>query len=214
LKYEVKEYNKALNLVNTNNKLLGTLNEFYSVLEQISEDKVIRHFQARLDSGDVTKSISRSITSLIKSHLKDSGWIEDLSIFKSANIPVNSWKIDYYKNNISVCFGINHASGIAWNLIRPTVAIEDSVIQKNVITELALVLTVKESLRKEGGMDSAIATFEKTNDYMVILDGIIDAPLIIVGLEGLEEYSITHQKDSLGRKTGKIIDYKEKSDVK
>ena len=55
----------------------------------------------------------------------------------------------------------NHQEATAHNIMKPVLASELNHVQKDIQTELGVIIVATESLKKGGNFDSAIGTFEK-----------------------------------------------------
>lgn len=209
MKFDIYSYNNALEIIEMDSDLLISWHELKDLIENISENDVIANFRTKLLDGVKTKSISKSLTQSISSILIENKWEKDAAIYLNGNYKGENWKLDYFKNEIGIVIGINHTSGIAWNLIRPSLAAEKSNILKALNTRFSVIITIQESLRKDGGFDNAIATYEKTIDYLLPFYKIITKPLIVVGLGNLENHAISYYVDFEGKKIGKIIEFGE-----
>lgn len=178
-------------------------NEIQQVLASITEEEIMLDFLARGDKRG--KSISKSINTIIKNKLELFHWSSESPIFQSAAYDDDTWKLDFAKDTISVEVGFNHGSVVAWNLLKPVLASELNHVKKAIQTKIAIVVTATNNLKKSGGFDNAIGSYEKYIQYLMPLNTQLTVPTLIIGLNGLTEYKITHQKDPItGKKLGVV----------
>ena len=100
--------------------------------------------------------------------------------------------MDFAKNNISVEVAFNHGEAIAWNLLKPVLASELNHVQKDAQTRLGVVIMASEDMKRLGGFDSAVGTFEKAVRYLKPLQNQLTCPMVLIGLSAPESFEVKH----------------------
>lgn len=170
-----------------------------SALERITDGKLIEYFD-RYSKGK-NKSLSVSINKALKDELMAAGWREESPIFQDPNYEGDSWRLDFAKGKIAVEVAFNHGEAVAWNLIKPNLSGELNHVAKAIQTEIGVVITATESLRRAGGFDSAVGTYEKFLTYLKPMRQMLTVPMLIIGLESPQTFYLRHEssgKSKLG----------------
>lgn len=171
--------------------LLRDSQELLSILGAITDDEIIgRHGLY----GATQKSLSRAINDKIKDHLVDHGWSAGSPIFQDTRYTGDKWRLDFAKGLISVEVAFDHGEATAWNLLKPVLASELNHIQKAVQTEVGVIICCTEALKREGGSDSAVGTYEKFLDYLKPLRRVFTVPILLIGSEPFSTFRIQHRK--------------------
>ena len=167
--------------------------EVQDVLENISDDDIINEFN---EERREAKSISEAINKLIKVRLIEKGWEAESCIFADPNYSDNkgTWRLDFAKDNIAIEVAFNHGGNVSWNLIKPVLSSELNHVEKAIQTQAGIVITATDSMKKAGGYDGAIGTYEKYVEYLKPLNNILTTPMMIIGLEPPETFVIKHKK--------------------
>lgn len=140
--------------------------------------------------GGKQMSISRAINDLLKERFIASGWREESPIFQDTEYQGERWRLDFAKNPISVEVAFNHGEAIAWNLLKPVLASELNHVQKAIQTEVGIVITATEALKKAGAFDSAVGEYEKFQRYLTPLSSVLTVPILLIGLEPFETFRL------------------------
>lgn len=184
-----------------NSETYEIYNDLLSTLDSIQEAEIIEEFELNLNRN---KSISVTIRKIISRILEKRGWELNAPIFDNNLFDKgNRFKYDFLKKTTSVEFGFLHEMGVALKIIKGSLNSSRRLKNKN-ISNLQIIITVTNKMRRLGGFDSSIGTFEKFQDYLNVLDSHIFNPLIIIGIEGLETFKIKHNK-YYSKTTGEII---------
>ena len=136
--------------------------EYESLIETISSitDKdLVEEFYNVLQTQPSKKSLSTAINNLLKTRLTEKGWKAEVHIFRDKEYmdnKTNTWRLDFAKEKISVEVGFNHGGNIAHNLIKPTLAGELNHVEKEVITDIAVIIAATNGLKKAGNFDGAV----------------------------------------------------------
>jgi hypothetical protein len=204
-----------------------------SMLKSISEEKLIEHFRTNFEGQNKqTKSLSKTINELIYEGLKaqtprelegksDEGiWMAESQIFGESDYGLNEWRLDFARkvsitdlevlddtkespSGISIEVAFNNAGSAAWNLIKPVIASELNHVKKNIQTSLGIVIAATEELKKAGGFDSTVGTFEHYTKMLVPMRDIVTVPMLIIGLQAPKSFRIA--QDSInGKLYGRI----------
>jgi hypothetical protein len=187
--------------------LLADFKEQYSellgIIKGIGDENIREEF---LVNGKNNKSLSTTINRMLKVRFLEKGWTAESRIFKDDDFKSGTWRIDFAKDDISVEVGFNHGTVAAWNLIKPTIAGELNHIQKEHNTKIGIVITATQKMKKNGGYDNAIGTFESYIKYIKALNNILTIPILLIGLKELSSFKIIHQANDKGKKIGGIED--------
>lgn len=182
--------------------------EIVDALEAITEEMIIAEFEGGKRQA---KSISEAINKLIKHELVSRGWTPESNIFADPEyerVHKGTWRIDFAKDNLSVEVAFNHRSDISWNLIKPTLASELNHVEKAIQTTGGVIITATEAMKAAGGFDNAIGTYEDYVQYLRPMRNLLTVPLMIVGLEAPESFTVeVVQTDVAGKKRGEIVYY-------
>jgi len=168
-------------------------NELCSVLENITDLDLINTFQ-KINSG---KSIARTINMLIKNRLTDLGWENESPIFKDkeVNASTKDWRLDFVSSPyFSVEVAFNHSSATTVNLMKPVLASELNHVEKKFQTRFGIIITVTKDMKRLGGFDNAIGTFEGYREQCRPLMNQLTVPMIIIGIEPPKTFDIIHKK--------------------
>jgi hypothetical protein len=197
--------------------LKGDFEELLGVLHNISEEEIIEHFNAaaelKIAKGVVpSKSISKTINTLIDKRLREKGWNGQSPIFGDKRFEEMGWTLDFAKasngkGTFSVEVVFNNAGSLGWNLIKPVLACEQNHVKKAIETKIGVVVLATKEMKAAGGFDNAIATFEEAPLYLSAMQNIISStPIIIVGLCAPKTFKVEHyHPDGETKKAGRIV---------
>jgi hypothetical protein len=172
-------------------------NEIITVLNSITDEDLINDFNDRKLSRSSTKSLSESINKLLKVRLTELGWIAESPIFREEpydSTNNSAWRLDFAKNNISIEVAFNHGEAIAHNIIKPVLASELNHVQKNIQTKLGVIITTNEDMKRKGGFDGAVGTFEKFISYFKPYSNIVTTPIVLIGLKEPKTFEIVNKE--------------------
>ena len=164
--------------------------ELLSVIESISDDDIQKEHSMNTPNR---KSISMAINNLLKSRLVQKGWVSESAIFNDPDYLQARWRLDFSKNNISVEVAFNHGEAIAWNLMKPVLASELNHVEKESQTRLGVVIMATDEMKRYGGFDGAVGTFEKAERYLQPLQNQLTCPIILIGLKAPESFTVRHE---------------------
>lgn len=176
-------------------------NEIIEVLDNISDDDLIAEFNSETRKA---KSISEAINKLIAKRLREKGWNEQSRIFADPDYSDNkgTWRLDFAKDNIAIEVAFNHGGNVSWNLIKPVLSSELNHVKKAIQTQAGVVITATDNMKKAGGFDNAIGTYEKYVEYLKPLNNLLTTPMMIIGLEPPKKFTIEQKKED-----GKMVGY-------
>jgi hypothetical protein len=152
------------------------------------------------------KSISQSVNTLLKTEFVSRGWHPESYIFADDEYgkrQKGTWRLDFAKDPLSVEVGFNHRSDISWNLLKPTLASELNHVQKAIQTEGGIIIAATEDMKRAGGFDSAVGTYEDYVQYLKPLSNVLSAPMAIIGLKAPKRFQIVIWDDGK-KKRGKV----------
>lgn len=172
--------------------------EVQDVLDSISDQDIINEFNSERREA---KSISEAINKLIDVRLVEKGWYPQSYIFADPDYSdaKGTWRLDFAKDNIAIEVAFNHGGNVSWNLIKPVLSSELNHVEKAIQTQAGIVITATDEMKKAGGYDGAIGTYEKYVEYLKPLNNLLTTPMMIIGLEPPETFVIEHRKE--GNKT-------------
>lgn len=167
-------------------------NEIKVVIESITDDDLIMHFNNNPRASK--KSISDSINDLIDKGLVNMGWNRQSPIFNNSDYRPTSrnrwWTLDFAKEAISVEVAFNHGEAVAWNLIKPVLAGELNHVEKAIQTKGGILITATDLMKQAGNFDGSVGTYEKFLQYLDPFRNILTIPLVIIGLEPPDTFKI------------------------
>ena len=226
MRYLIHSHRNALEVLENVPGYVQLWSELRSVIEAITDERLRAHYESNhQSSGKAVKSLSQSINSLLKEGLLASAWNAESKIFSdplySQNRSSAKWRLDFSKNlvltedpfhneleptvGISVEVAFNNDGSTAWNLIKPVLAGELNHVAKETQTGLGVIITATEELKKVGGFDSAIGTFESFKLHLKPMRDILTVPILLVGLEPMESFRMDVRKTPEGNR-GFIVD--------
>lgn len=177
-------------------------NEIISSLNEISDDDIINEFNSERREA---KSISEAINRLIAKKLSSKGWNEQSQIFADSDYSdgKGTWRLDFAKKDIAVEVAFNHGGNVSWNLIKPVLSSELNHVEKAIQTKVGVVITATDDMKRAGGFDGAVGSYEKYVEYLKPLNSLLTTPIMIVGLCAPKTFEI-RQKKVNGRMVGYI----------
>lgn len=201
--FEIYSHRFAQSILEKEKEFIPLWHEIQHAIKTISDNMIIQRFESKHTSQ---KSISRTLNELLKENFTTLGWCGESYIFQDPNFQGDTWRLDFAKESISVEVGFNHGSVIAWNLLKPVIASELNHVKKDIQTKVGVVISATDGLKKKGGFDSAIGSFEKYIDYMLPLNNQLTVPILLIGLKAPKTFYIEHAKLN-GKNIGKIKRY-------
>ena len=187
-----KSHRHAESIIQGNPYLRNDYSELLNILENITDDDLINDFYNRLGLKR-GKSLSKSINHLIKIRLEEEGWKSESKIFKSGSYK-HPWRLDFTKGKFSVEVAFNHGEATAWNLMKPVIASEINHVDKEIQTEIGIVVFATSEMKRSGGFDGTVKTFEDFELFRKPLMNYLTVPLLIIGLDRPESFEIKHYK--------------------
>jgi hypothetical protein len=178
-------------------------NELLKAITSITDNEIIYHHE---NNPRKAKSISESINNILKTKLVALDWNEESYIFQDDEYSGNRWRLDFAKDSISVEVAFNHGEAIAWNLIKPVLAGELNHVQKEINTEIGVIICATKELKDKGGFDGAVGEYEKFLTYLNPLRDVLSVPIVIIGLDAPPTFEIEVEKID-GKKQGIVKRY-------
>jgi hypothetical protein len=173
------------------------------VLTHISDEEIVECFE---NENRKAKSISEAINRLIKIQLINRKWNYESPIFADPNYDGSNgiWRLDFAKRDIALEIAFNHGGNCSWNLIKPVLSSELNHVVKAIQTKIGIIICATDDMKKAGGFDAAVGSYEKYIEYLAPLNNILVTPLLIVGLKSPKTFKIEHYKED-NRKIGKVV---------
>lgn len=178
-----------------------------SVLDSISDEDIIHEF---LNQPRAAKSISEALNTLIRERMVSKHWEAESNIFSDPAYQTSHgrekglWHLDFAKSDISVEVAFNHRSDCSWNLIKPVLASELNHVAKAIQTKAGIIICATDEMKRAGGFDPAVGTFETYLSYLKPMNNILTAPLLIIGLKAPETFEIVLRKVSPTKTVGDV----------
>ena len=141
------------------------------------------------------KSISKAIHHLIGDRLRPIGWNEGAPIFRPPEFRgrgSSRYKIDFAKRGICLEVAFTNDGYTAWNLLKPTLASEENLVDKAIETKLGVLLMATEDMKQKGGFDGSVCTMEGTMKYLKIMQSKLSVPLMLIGLRAPRSFVVYH----------------------
>ena len=200
MKYKLHSFRHAEVILANENEYKEVWEELLAVISSITDDEIKEYFE---NATRKAKSLSEAINNILKIKLISLGWNEESLIFQDDEYSGNRWRLDFAKHNISLEVAFNHGEAIAWNLIKPVIASELNHVNKEIDTEIGIIICATKDLKTKGGFDGAVGEYEKFLTYLNPLRDLLSVPMVIIGLEAPESFEIEHVTIN-GRKQGNI----------
>jgi len=168
-------------------------NEVKEVLDSITDEDLINQFNIGKRKA---KSISEAINCLIDNRLKVRGWEAQSEIFADPEYSdrKGTWRLDFAKDNIAIEVAFNHGGNVSWNLIKPILSSELNHVEKAIQTQAGILICATDKMKRAGGFDNAIGSYEKYVEYLKPLNNLLTTPMLIIGLDAPETFKIKHEK--------------------
>ena len=213
--FDVHSHRNALVIAENEPGYVELWGSFKQSILSITEEDICQHF-SKFHEGKA-KSVSKSINALIKERLTTNGWTSEPRIFGEPGYSESKrdkkWRLDFAKSagnhehfeleqnleptpGISIEVAFNNDGSTAWNLIKPVLAGELNHVRKETQTGMGIIVTATESLKREGGFDSTVGTFDDFNMHLRPLRNLLTIPMIIIGLQPFDTFEIEVRKVS------------------
>ena len=197
MKFKLYSHRFAEHIVKDDEDFIYDYNEIVNVIESIDDLSLKARFQEEQEKRQNTKSLSTSINGLIKEGLEKAGWNSESAIFKEEEyIKGNTsyWRLDFAKNNISIEVAFNHQEATAHNIMKPVLAGELNHVEKEIQSRMGVIICATDNLKKQGGFDGSIGTYERFISFMRPYNNFVTITLIIIGLESPDSFCILKRK--------------------
>ena len=229
MKLRFYDYRDALAIINSTGPegeiVYPTLHqryyEFIEALESISDEEIIEClFELRTQQVNegkaIYKSVAPAINEVIRRHIEDyPDWEAESFLFNepeyrhvSSNRRGDSdhteWRLDFASEDaLAVEVAFNHGEAIAWNLSKLQISAELNHVEKAINTKIGIYVCATKDMKKIGNFDGAVGSFEKVLRFFKPMRNQLTAPIVVIGLEPLEEYYIDKDtREVVSRLTG------------
>ena len=202
MEFITHSHRHAYEIFTVDEEIRDLWNEIVDTLKNISDEDIINEFNSERRQA---KSISEAINKLIAYRLSKIGWEEQSRIFADPEYSDNkgTWRLDFAKDDIAVEVAFNHGGNASWNLIKPVLSSELNHVQKAIQTKVGVVITATDEMKRAGGFDGAVGSYEKYVEYCKPLNDILTTPIMIFGLLPPKTFEIK-QRNENGKKVGYI----------
>lgn len=203
MKYKKHSFRHAEEIFLVGDEFTYLWNEVKDVLDGITDEDIINEFNNETRQA---KSISEAINKLIDKRLCEKGWNPQSYIFADPEYSDNkgTWRLDFAKDNIAIEVAFNHGGNVSWNLIKPVLSSELNHVEKAIQTQAGIIIAATDEMKKAGGFDGAVGSYEKYVEYLKPLNNFLTTPMMIIGLEPPETFKIIHENQN-GKNIGKIV---------
>ena len=205
MKFQEHFHRNAGTIIKNTEKYMEEYLLLTETITSISDKDIVEEFYKVLEKQPSKKSLSTAINNLLKIRLVKKGWKSETHIFRDKEYVEtgtgNTWRLDFAKETMSVEVGFNHGGNIAHNLIKPTLAGELNHVEKEIQTEIAVIISATKSLKIAGNFDGAIGEFEKILTYLKPYNQYLTIPTVIIGLEAPETFFIDKKTRDVVYKT-------------
>jgi hypothetical protein len=194
MEYKTYSHRFARNIIKDDLDFKLDYEEIISVIDGISDLDLKEKFSEEQSKRKGTKSLSTSINKLIKEGLlAKGGWSPESAIFKEDDYVKGNtsyWRLDFQKNNIAIEVAFNHQEATAHNIMKPVMAGELNHVEKAVQSRMGIIICATENLKKQGGFDGSIGTYERFISFMRPYNNFVTIPLLIIGLESPRSFLV------------------------
>ncbi len=191
MNYKIHSFRHAQIILENEKTYKKVWDELLKTIKSIEDNEIITYYE---NNNRKAKSISEAINNILKDKLVKLGWNEESYIFQDDEYSGNRWRLDFAKESISVEVAFNHGEAIAWNLIKPVLASELNHVQKEIDTEIGVIICATKDLKEKGGFDGAVGEYEKFLTYLDPLRDVLSVPIAIIGLEAPKTFEIEVKK--------------------
>ena len=195
---------------------------FLEAISSTSDDDLMSAFKAlaakrRGKKAEAQKSLSHAINWVLRRKLEKLGWLAEPILFSKEQVGAdrNGWKLDFVKKNTDIrCPGktstfavevaFNHSEAAAWVLTKLALACERTLMQKDIVASVGILVVMQSELKKSGNFDSACCTYGRYVHTIDVMHDLLRAPLIVIGLGSPETFKIVGRSKGR-RKVGEIV---------
>jgi hypothetical protein len=167
------------------------LKEVLQIIEDINEDEIKSKF-ANSKSG---KSISTALNNILKNKFSSNYWAKSLNIFNSPEYDKAIFTADYFKKGVLLSVITQHLGYLPGILLKYQLANIPNDQKKEFDGSVGVIIIPTSEMKKSGGFDGAISTFEECVSCLEVLKSIITTPILVVGLCEPETFRINHIKN-------------------
>lgn len=199
MKYKIHSFRNAKIIFENDEKYKEAYSQILNILDNITEEEICTYFNNSTRNN--IKSFSEPINILIDEMLTEQKyWNSQVPIFNeseyrpSSNNDKNPWTIDFASPEIAIEVAFNHGSAVAWNLIKLVLASELNHVEKAINTSAGVIICATDDFKKTGGFDDAIGSYEKYVQHLKPMQNQLTVPILIIGLESLDNYTIHNKK--------------------
>jgi hypothetical protein len=198
MKHTLYYHRHSDQIVKNDSNFKNDYEELISVVDGISDNDLIEAFNHRKLERPNIKSLSEPINSILRERLVEKEWIAESAIFYDKAYRTNrKWRLDFVKNNIAIEVAFNHGEAIAHNIMKPVLSSELNHVQKDIQTGLGVIICATNNLKKIGGFDNSVGSYEKFIEYFKPYQNLIPTPIILIGLEAPESFQIDKKSRSI-----------------
>lgn len=217
MEYKQSDFNQGLAAIEASPDLSSLYSEITTAISSITDSEISSFFKSQKRDA---RSISEAINTLLNGRLVELGWERQSPIYKDESLSDKTWTLDFAKgikgsngksSGMPVEVVFNHGEAIAWNLIKLSLASENSVQKRfQFSTSVGIYICATREMKNLGGFDGAIGEYERVLKYLDPLDQKIIKPLVVIGLLPPSDFKILryasdyHVVKNRGRSTGEL----------
>lgn len=203
MKYKEYPYRHA-DVILKEPEFVTLYNEVINVIKGITDAELIAKHESYPTAGLRTpKSLSVALNALFRERFSVLKWQQESPIFYGNAYEDKKWRLDFAKESIALEVAFNHGEATSWNLIKPVLSSELNHVKKAIQTEIGIIITATDDLKRAGGFDSAVGSYEKFLTYLPPMGNLLSVPIMIIGLERPDIFEIKHATVK-SRKEGKV----------
>lgn len=195
---------------------------FLEAISSTSDDELMSAFKAlaakrRGKKAETQKSLSHAINGVLRLKLEKRGWLAEPILFSKEQVGAdrNGWKLDFVKkranirqpdktSTFAVEVAFNHSEAAAWVLTKLALSCERTLMQKDIVASVGILVAMQGDLKKAGNFDSACCTYDRYVHTIDVMHDLLRAPLIVIGLSSPETFKIVGRSKGR-RKVGEIV---------
>ena len=190
MEYVLKSHRNGEFLAKNDEKFKRDFHTILEVISSITDSDLINDYNLKKTKSKSLKSLSRSINEIIKLRLVEKGWNDESKIFKPADYDNSAWRLDFAKNAICIEVSFNHGEAAAHNLMKTVIASELNHVEKEIQSQLGVVIVTTTELKEKGNFDGANAVIEKYESYLNPYMSYLTSPIVLIGLKAPKTFYI------------------------
>lgn len=221
MKFTIHSHRNALEIAESPD-FKGDWTAFCDAITSTTDGELIYAFKAlaakrRGKKAETQKSLSHAINGVLRRKLEKRGWLAEPILFSKEQVGAdrNGWKLDFVKkrsdsnhpgktSTFAVEVAFNHSEAAAWVLTKLALACERTLMQKDIVASVGILVVMQRELKKAGNFDSACCTYDRYVHTIDVMHDLLRAPLIVIGLSSPKTFKIVGRTKGR-RKVGEVV---------